>query len=71
MTEQRYQVRDDAGVDDHLYLLITSIGQIRQSPDCVNQDLQETNSRLFPPACTTHQTFPKTKSDGLLTLTSM
>lgn len=38
---------DDAGVDDHLYLLVPSIGQIRQSPHRVDQDLQETkNNRL-------------------------
>lgn len=47
MTEQRYQMWDNAGVDDHLYLLVPSIGQIRQSPHRVDQDLQETkNNRL-------------------------
>lgn len=40
VTEQRYQIRDDARVDDHLYLLIPSISQIRQSPHCVYQDLE-------------------------------
>lgn len=40
VTEQRYQVGDDAGVDDHLYLLISGIRQVRQSPHCVDQNLK-------------------------------
>lgn len=45
MTEQRYQTRNDAGIDDHLYLLVPSIGQVRQSPHRVDQDLQETKEK--------------------------
>lgn len=54
MTQQRNQMWDDAGVDDHLYLLVPSIGQIRQSPHRVHQDLQETKKshRFFSAAWT-------------------
>lgn len=48
-------MRDDARVDDHLYLFVTGVGQIRQSPHGVDQDLQETNSPLFSPACTNQE----------------
>lgn len=48
MTQQRNQMWDDAGVNDHLYLLVPCIGQVRQSPHRVDQDLQETKkSRRF------------------------
>lgn len=40
LTEQRYQVRDDARVDDHLYLLIPGVRQVRESPHCVDQNLK-------------------------------
>lgn len=41
-------MRDDARVDDHLYLFVPGVGQIRQSPHGVDQDLQGTkNSPLF------------------------
>lgn len=45
VTEQRYQMWDDARVDDHLDLLVSSICQIRQSPHCVYQDLEEAKSK--------------------------
>lgn len=40
VTEQRYQMRDDARVDDHLDLLVPGVCQIGQSPHCVYQDLE-------------------------------
>lgn len=48
-------MRDDARVDDHLYLFVAGVGQIRQSPHGVDQDLQETNSPLLSPACTNQE----------------
>lgn len=45
MTEQRYQVRNDGRVDDHLDLLVPSIRQVRQSPDSIHQDLERTKNR--------------------------
>lgn len=54
-------MRDDAGVNDHLYLLVASIGQIRQSPHRVDQDLQEMkNSLLFYLACTNQDIYTST-----------
>lgn len=53
MTQQRYQMWDDARVDDHLYLLVPSVSQIGQSPHRVDQDLQGTkNNRLLSAAWT-------------------
>ena len=40
VTEQRNQMRDDTGVNDHLDLLVPSVRQIRQSPHRVYQDLK-------------------------------
>lgn len=40
VTEQRHQMRDDAGVDDHLDLLVAGVCQVGQSPHCVYQNLE-------------------------------
>lgn len=45
VTEQRYQMRDNARVDDHLDLLIPSVRQIRQSPHGVYQDLEAADKK--------------------------
>lgn len=45
VTEQGHQMWDDAGVDDHLDLLVPGIGQVRQSPDRVDQDLPDTKKK--------------------------
>lgn len=68
MTEQRYQMGDNAGVNDHLYLLVPSIGQVRQSPHSVDQDLQEEkdNHRLFSTAFYKAKEFNTTCSAGPL-----
>lgn len=45
VAEQGYKMRDDAGVDDHLDLLIPSVRQVGQSPHGVYKDLPAANTR--------------------------
>ena len=45
MTKERNKERNNARLDNHLYLIITTIRQVRQGPHRVNQNLkQEKNS---------------------------
>lgn len=40
VAEEGHQVRDDAGVDDHLDLLVARVRQVGQGPHSVHQDLE-------------------------------
>lgn len=68
VTEQRYQKRDNARVYDHLYLLIPSISQIRQSPHCVYQDLETAKKTklIFFAVCTPKNPIISKKVDKLI-----